>query len=144
MGVKANLPSKMTQEIRGGARGGRDHFSWDNIRSDKYRQNYLGNSIKASLSTDNFWYTRPSKTIGNSAGNNSSTATLKMEIEELKRREKELATQLENGNKELKDRTAVETLAVSYRNNPRYHREHQRKRYFDLHQNGHNSTTRPY
>lgn len=69
MGVKANLPSKMTQEIRGGTRGGRDQFSWDAIKVDKHRINYLGNSVKAvsgrwSEEKDAFWYTRGGRTMG--------------------------------------------------------------------------------
>ena len=69
MGVKANLPAKMTQEIRGGTRGGRDQFSWDAIKADKHRINYLGNSVKAlsgrwSEEKDAFWYTRGERTVG--------------------------------------------------------------------------------
>ena len=32
-----------------GARGGRAEFSWDNVKSDKDREFYLGHSVKASV-----------------------------------------------------------------------------------------------
>ena len=28
---------------RGGTRGGKDQFNWDDVKSDKERENYLGN-----------------------------------------------------------------------------------------------------
>lgn len=31
-----------------GARGGRGEFSWDNVKSDKDREFYLGHSVKAA------------------------------------------------------------------------------------------------
>lgn len=39
----------MPEPIRPGARGGRDQFSWEQIKNDKDRYNYLGNSIKAAV-----------------------------------------------------------------------------------------------
>ena len=35
----------MAHQIRPGARGGRDQFSWDQVKEDKQRLNYLGSSI---------------------------------------------------------------------------------------------------
>ena len=32
----------MYNPVREGARGGHDQFSWDAVKSDKYRENYLG------------------------------------------------------------------------------------------------------
>jgi len=32
-----------------GARGGRAEFSWDNVKSDRDREYYLGHSVKASV-----------------------------------------------------------------------------------------------
>lgn len=32
-----------------GARGGRAEFSWENVKSDKDREFYLGHSVKASV-----------------------------------------------------------------------------------------------
>jgi hypothetical protein len=32
-----------------GARGGKDQFNWENVKSDKDREFYLGHSVKASV-----------------------------------------------------------------------------------------------
>lgn len=32
---------------RGGTRGGKDQFNWENVRADKDREYYLGHSVKA-------------------------------------------------------------------------------------------------
>lgn len=32
-----------------GTRGGQDQFKWEDVKSDKYRENYLGHSVKAPL-----------------------------------------------------------------------------------------------
>ena len=29
-------------QIRGGTRGGKDQFEWDDVKTDKHRENYLG------------------------------------------------------------------------------------------------------
>lgn len=39
----------MFHPSRGGARGGRDQFNWDDVKNDKDRFNYLGNSLKATV-----------------------------------------------------------------------------------------------
>lgn len=36
-------------EMRGGCRGGRALFSWDAVKTDRQRNMYLGNSIKANI-----------------------------------------------------------------------------------------------
>ena len=30
---------------RGGARGGKDQFEWDEVKVDKHRENYLGEAL---------------------------------------------------------------------------------------------------
>jgi hypothetical protein len=35
--------------LSAGARGGRAEFSWDNVKSDKDREFYLGHSVKAGV-----------------------------------------------------------------------------------------------
>lgn len=34
----------------GGVRGGQDQFNWDDVKTDKHRENYLGKSF-ANIST---------------------------------------------------------------------------------------------
>jgi hypothetical protein len=51
-------------EIREGNRGGRDQFSWEKVKEDKYRENYLGHSIHAPVGLsakrkDPQWFTKP-------------------------------------------------------------------------------------
>lgn len=40
---------EMFHPSRGGVRGGRDQFNWDDVKNDKDRYNYLGNSLKARV-----------------------------------------------------------------------------------------------
>lgn len=87
----------MSQQIRPGARGGRDQFSWDKVKEDKQRLNYLGSSIhglpdKFKKGPETFWYAKETKSIPEKKSND-----IKSEIEAIKDKEKQIMETLLGG-----------------------------------------------
>uniref|UniRef100_T1JCM7 Multiple myeloma tumor-associated protein 2-like N-terminal domain-containing protein n=1 Tax=Strigamia maritima TaxID=126957 RepID=T1JCM7_STRMM len=68
---------------RGGVRGGQDQFNWEDIKTDKFRENYLGHSVKAPVGRwqkgkDLAWYSKGSK---NDAQSRSETIAALKRVE---------------------------------------------------------------
>ncbi|EME29284.1 putative DNA helicase required for mitotic chromosome segregation CHL1 [Galdieria sulphuraria] len=70
IGTRRTLETRMdllgTTGSREGNRGGRDQFSWEKVKEDKYRENYLGHSLHApvglsSKKKDSQWFIKPPK-----------------------------------------------------------------------------------
>ena len=74
---------------KGGTRGGRDQFNWEDVKADKHRESYLGNSVKAAVGRwqngrDILWYdkAKPKDQVAS-----TSKAEREAEKQEVKRRE---------------------------------------------------------
>ncbi|KAI8490699.1 hypothetical protein Bbelb_314920 [Branchiostoma belcheri] len=76
---------KPTAEAGRGNRGGADQFTWDEVKTDKHRENYLGHSVMAPVGRwqkgkDLTWYAKDKKASG---------AADKSELEAIKQAEEE-------------------------------------------------------
>lgn len=94
----------MSHQIRPGARGGRDQFSWDQVKEDKQRLNYLGSSIhgvpdKFKKGPETFWYAKETKSIPE-----KRTDEVKSEIMSIKEKEKQMMEALLGGRTSKKER----------------------------------------
>ncbi|XP_020374545.2 multiple myeloma tumor-associated protein 2 [Rhincodon typus] len=78
----------MMGSARGGVRGGQDQFTWEEVKADKHRENYLGNSLMAPVGRwqkgkDLTWYTKEKKAEGTQSRSEELMAVRRAEHEAL-------------------------------------------------------------
>ena len=102
----------MFHPSRGGARGGRDQFNWDDVKNDKDRFNYLGNSLKAAVKKpwdqgpEAGWY---DKDGARSQATGKEKAEIMSEIQMIKAKEAEYMASVLSGGFGFKKAAAVPT-----------------------------------
>ncbi|KAF9179663.1 hypothetical protein BGZ51_006757 [Haplosporangium sp. Z 767] len=99
----------MFHPTRGGTRGGQDQFKWEDVKEDKHRENYLGNSLLAPVGRwqkgrDLTWYAKAGDSDSNLA---SIQAKKNAEIQSIKDAEAEAMAEALGYKTKRKTETAV-------------------------------------
>ncbi|KAG0251423.1 hypothetical protein BG011_007620 [Mortierella polycephala] len=99
----------MFHPTRGGTRGGQDQFKWEDVKEDKHRENYLGNSLLAPVGRwqkgrDLTWYAKANDSDSDIA---SIQAKKKAEIQSIKDAEAEAMAEALGYKTKRKTETAV-------------------------------------